>query len=79
MLLYKNEFDGGVLNRHRDDIIVLPYISHTVGNINKNDETQNDTKQSNYEDFARQMQEEYCDFDNDFLFQDSRTSTNEVP
>ena len=60
-------------------MIVLPYISQTVGNINKNDQTQNDTKQSNYEDFARQIQEEYCDFDNNFLFQDSRTSTNEVP
>ena len=25
------------------------------------------------------MQEEYCDFDNNFLFQDSRMGTNEVP
>ena len=81
----QNEFDGGVLNRHRDDIKVLPHISQTTDNINNNDETLNDTKQSNkyciedYEDFARQMQEEYSDFDNNFLFQDSRTSTNEVP
>ena len=80
----QNEFDGGVLNRHRDDIKVLPYISQTADSINKNDETENDKKQSNkyciedYEDFDRQMQEEYCDFDN-FLFKDSRTSTNEVP
>ena len=80
-----NESDGGVLNRHRDDIKVLTCISQTAYNINKNDETENDTKQSNkyciedYEDFARQMQEEYYDFDNNLLFQDSRTSTNEVP
>ena len=77
----QNEFDGGVLNRHRDDIKVLPYISQTADSINKNDETENDKKQSNkyciedYKDFDRQMQEEYCDFDN-FLFKDSRTSTN---
>ena len=38
-VIKQNEFDGGVLKRHRDDIIVLPYISQTVGNINKNDET----------------------------------------
>ena len=56
----QNEFDGWVLNRNRDDIKVLPYISQTAGNINKNDETEN-TKQSNkyciedYEDFARQV------------------------
>ena len=25
------------------------------------------------------MQDEYCDFDNNFLFQDSCMSTNEVP
>ena len=77
----QNEFEGGVLNRHKDDIKVLPYISKTAENINNNDETENDTKQSNkyciedYEDFARKMQEEQCDFDN-FLFQDSHTSTN---
>ena len=81
----QNEFDRGVLNRHRDDIKVLPYISQTADNINNNDKTENDTKQSNkyyiedYEDFARQMQDEYCDFDNNFLFQDSCMSTNEVP
>ena len=51
--------DAGVLNRHRNDIKVLPYISQTAGNINNNDETENDMKQSNkycikdYEDFAR--------------------------
>ena len=79
----QNEFDGGVLNRHRDDIKVLPYIPQTADSINENDETENDKKQSNkyciedYEDFDRRMQEEYCDFDN-FLFKDSRTSTNEV-
>ena len=56
----QNEFDGWVLNRNRDDIKVLPYISQTADNINKNDETEN-TKQSNkyciedYEDFARQV------------------------
>ena len=56
----QNEFDGWVLNRNGDDIKVLPYISQTAGNINKNDETEN-TKQSNkyciedYEDFARQV------------------------
>ena len=56
----QNEFDGWVLNRNRDDIKVLPYISQTAGNINKNDETEN-TKQSNkyciedYEDLARQV------------------------
>ena len=27
----------------------------------------------------RYIQEEHCNFDNNFLFQDSRTSTNEVP
>ena len=81
----QHEFDGGVLHRHRDDIKVLPYISQTADNINNNDKTENDTKQSNkyctedYEDFARQMQEENCDFHNNFLFQDSPTSTNEVP
>ena len=51
--------DEGVLNRHLNDIKVLPYISQTAGNINNNGETENDTKQSNkycikdYEDFAR--------------------------
>ena len=81
----QNELDGGVLNKHRDNIKVLPYISQTADNINKNDETENDIKQSNkyctedYEDFARQIHEEHCDFDNNFIFQDSRTSTNEVP
>ena len=80
----QNEFDGWILNRHTDDIKVLPYISETADNINKIDETENDTKQSNkyciedYEDFAREVQEEHCDFDNNFFFQDSRTSTNEV-
>ena len=70
---------------HRDDIKVLPYISQIADNINKNNETENDTKQSNiyciedYEDFHREMQQEYCDFDNNFLFQDSHTSTNKVP
>ena len=73
-IIVQNEFDGGVLNRHRDDIKVLPYISQTADSISKNDETENDTKQSNkccieyYEDFARQIQEEHCDFDNNFLF-----------
>ena len=77
-IIVQNEF--GVLNRHK--IKVLPYISKTAEYINNNDETENDTKQSNtyciedYEDFARKMQEEQCDFDN-FLFQDSHTSTNE--
>ena len=81
----QNEFDGGALNRHRDDIKVLLYISQIADNINKNNETENDTKQSNiyciedYEDFHREMQQEYCDFDKNFLFQDSRTSTNKVP
>ena len=70
----QNEFDEGVLNRHRDDIKVLPHISQTADNINKNNESENDTKQSNkyciedYEDFARQIQEEYYGFDNNFLF-----------
>ena len=82
-LTIQNEFDRGVFNRDRDDIKVLPYISQTADNINNNDKTENDTKQSNkyciedYEDFARQMPEKYCDFDN-FLFQDSCMSTNEV-
>ena len=63
-------------NRHRDDIKVLPYISQAADNINNNDKTEYDEKQSNkyyiedYEDFARQMPEKYCDFDN-FLFQGS--------
>ena len=70
----QNEFDEGVLNRHRDDIKFLPYISQTADNINKNNESENDTKQSNkyciedYEDFARQIQEEYHGFDSNFLF-----------
>ena len=70
----QNEFDEGVLNRHRDDIKFLPYISQTADNTNKNNESENDTKQSNkyciedYEDFARQIQEEYHGFVNNFLF-----------
>ena len=73
------------LSTDRDYIKAVPYISQTADNINNNDETENDTKQSNkyciedYEDFARQIQEEYCDFENNFIFKDSRTCTNEVP
>ena len=70
----QNGFDGGVLNRHTDEIKNLPYISQAADNINKNNETENDTKQSSkyciedYEHFTRQMEEEYCDFDNFFFF-----------
>ena len=84
MLLYKMNLTEE-FSTDRGDIKIPPYISQTADNINNNDKTENDTKQSNkyciedYEEFARQIQEEYYDFDNNFLFQDSCTSTNEVP
>ena len=71
----QNDKDGGIVRRHRDDLKKLSYTFTNKNNIPHHDSPVEDIEHcrdsdfENYENFARQIYDEYNDFDDKPLFQ----------
>ena len=77
-VIVTNDADGRTIRRHRDDFKLLPFNTQTQDDLAKCRDNDSNTRHyrssydlENYEDFARQIEEEVSDFERPFLFQDS--------
>ena len=74
-----NDAEGRTPKRHRDDLKLLPFDTQTLDELAKCRDSDSNTSYyyrsrydiENYEDFARQIEEQHSDFERPFLFQDS--------
>ena len=75
ILTVQNDIDGGILRWHSDNLKKIPYTFTGKNNIPDHNSSVEDIEYcrnsnfENYENFARQIYEEYNDFDDKLLFQ----------
>ena len=74
----RNDANGRPIRRHRDDLKLLPFNAQTQDDQAKCTDSDSITRYyrskydlENYEDFARQIEEDHSDFERPFLFQDN--------
>ena len=80
----QNDVDGGILRWHRDDLKKCSYTFTNKNNIPDHNSSVEDIEHyqnlnfENYENFARQIYDEYNNFDDKSLFQGNGSNSPEI-
>ena len=81
---FQNDIDGGILRRHRDNLRKFSYTFTNRSNTPDHNSSVEDKEHcrnsnfENYKNFARQIYDEYNDFDDKLLFQGNGSNAPEI-